>query len=324
MDPPVATTRRKQAAATLSVVSNATLVAGKLTVGLAIGSVSVVSEAVHSAVDLVAAVIAWVAVRGSGRPADDRHRFGHGKLENVSGAVEALLIFAAAVWIALEAVDRLRHPEPLDAPLAGAVVMGVSVVANVIVSRRLFRVGYETGSMALVADAWHLRTDVWTSLGVLSALGVLTVAQWAAPGLDLAWLDPAAAIVVALLIVKAAWKLTSEAMADLIDTSLPEEELEWIHAQVDLLRPVVRSFHALRTRRSGPYRFVDFHLVLDPATPVREAHELVHRIEAAFEARFPAVDVMIHVEPCDATCSDNCLSGCHLSAEERDGMPRGG
>jgi len=324
MAPPPDTTRRKRAVAALSVTSNATLVAGKLTVGLLIGSVSVISEAIHSAVDLVAAVIAWAAVRTSGRPADDRHRFGHGKLENLSGAVEAVLIFAAAVWIIVEAVDRLRHPAPLDAPLVGAIVMGVSVVANVIVSRRLFRVGNETGSMALIADAWHLRTDVWTSAGVLAGLGLMAIGRWLLPGTDLHWVDPVAALMVALLIVKAAWKLTSEAVGDLLDVSLPADELEWIRREVAARTPTVRSFHALRARRSGAARFVDFHLVLDPSTTVEASHALVHELEEALERRFAGIDVMIHVEPCDGSCSENCLSGCFLTEEERDGIPRGG
>ncbi|MBN1335131.1 MAG: cation transporter [Deltaproteobacteria bacterium] len=303
-------TRRKQRAAALSVASNATLVACKLAVGLAIGSVSVVSEAVHSAMDLVAAAIAWIAVRTSSRPADTHHRFGHGKIENVSGAIEAFLILAAAVWIGFEAVDRLRHPSPVDAPLAGVLVMGLSVAANVGVSRHLFRVGRETESMALLADAWHLRTDVWTAGGVLVALAAVTLGRRLLPGVDLSWVDPVAAIAVALLIAHAAWKLTSEAVGDLLDRSLPGEEEAWIRAQVEAHRPVVRSFHALRTRRSGPHRFVDFHLVLDPATTVEAAHTLVHALESTLQARFPGVDVMIHVEPCDGSCSENCRSGC--------------
>ncbi len=151
--------QRKSATALLSVGSNTALVVGKLVVGLMIGSVSVISEAIHSGVDLVAAVIALFAVRTSGKPPDERHPFGHGKAENLAGTIEALLIFVAAGWIIYEAVRKLSHPEPLEDPGWGVAVMLISAVANMLVSAQLFRVGRETDSVALQADRWHQLTD---------------------------------------------------------------------------------------------------------------------------------------------------------------------
>ena len=174
--------KRKAAVATLSVVSNATLVVLKLAAGLLIGSVSVISEAIHSGVDLVASVIALVAVKQAARPPDAQHEFGHGKVENVSGTIEALLIFLAAAWIIYEAVKKLVHPEPIDAAAWGVGVMLVSAAANLFVSHRLFKVGKETDSIALQADAWHLRTDVYTSAGVMAALGLIALGRVVLPG----------------------------------------------------------------------------------------------------------------------------------------------
>src|SRR5512146_55601 len=193
--------KRKAAVAGLSVASNATLVVAKLAVGRLVGSVSVLSEAIHSAVDLVAAIIALVAVRAAGKPPDDRHAYGHGKIENLSGTVEAILIFGAAVWIVAESVEKLMAKEPVESIGLGVAVMAASAVMNWFVSKMLFKVGKETDSVALQADGWHLRTDVWTSAGVMVGLSLILVGRWLLPGTNLLWLDPMAAIAVALLII---------------------------------------------------------------------------------------------------------------------------
>lgn len=290
--------RRKSRAALLSVVSNTLLVAGKLVVGLSIGSVSVISEAIHSAVDLVAAGIALFAVSTAHKPADEAHPFGHGKVENISGAVEALLIFVAALWIVLEAVQKLRHPAPIEAAGLGLAVMTISAVANWLVSALLFKVGRETDSVALQADGWHLRTDVYTSAGVAVGLGLtLGIRAWA--GREVLWLDPTVAILVALLIAKTAWDLTREAGRDLLDAALPVDEEAWIRTHCAAVDPAILGVHSLRTRKSGPTRYVQFHLVLPGATPLAEAHELADRLEREIAAQFPGSHVTIHMEPAD-------------------------
>ena len=167
--------KRKVSVALLSVASNSILVLLKLIVGIMIGSVSVISEAIHSSVDLLAALIAMLAVKMSGKPADKDHPFGHGKFENISGTVEALLIFVAAAWIIFEAIKKLQNATPLDEAGWGVAVMLISVAANIFVSRRLFFVGKETDSVALQADAWHLRTDIYTSIGVICGLGIVWI-----------------------------------------------------------------------------------------------------------------------------------------------------
>jgi cation diffusion facilitator family transporter len=308
---------KKSSAALLSVLSNSLLVVLKIGVGLFIGSVAVLSEAIHSGVDLVAAVIALAAVRASGRAADQRHPYGHGKFENISGTVEGLLIFLAAGWIIYSAVQKLVHPGELETPSWGVLVMLVSAIVNIVVSQRLFKVGRETDSVALQADAWHLRTDVYTSLGVMVGLLVIWIVARISPSTDVAWIDPAVAIAVALMIIKAAWDLTKEAARDLLDVSLPSADVDWIPEYVHDNWPQVRSFHRLRTRKAGSNRFIEFHLALDDSMPVGEAHYLGDEIVVAIKERLPESRVYIHVEPCAYQCPDTCEEGCSVPIEDR-------
>ncbi|MCX5856864.1 MAG: cation diffusion facilitator family transporter [Deltaproteobacteria bacterium] len=308
---------RKVRVAVLSVISNITLVVLKIIVGALIGSVSILSEAIHSGVDLIAAIIALFSVRTSGIPPDKRHPFGHGKIENISGTIEALLIFAAACWIIFEAIMRLRHPEPLEALGWGVGVMLISAVANYFVSQRLFKVGKETDSVALAADAWHLRTDVYTSAGVMIGLALIWLGERIYPGIDLDWLDPAAAIAVALLIIKAAYDLTIQSAKDLLDVTLPPEEESWIRQRILQHQPVIHGFHRLRTRKSGHFRFVEFHLKVDPDMSVQISHAITEDLSLSIEKQFPGTSVMIHIEPCDGDCEGDCLQGCLLPEQER-------
>ena len=308
---------RKTRVAILSVASNSVLILLKIAVGILIGSVAVISEAIHSAVDLVAALIALFAVRKSSQAADERHPYGHGKFENISGTVEGLLIFFAAAWIIYSAIRKLMNPGELETPSWGVLVMLISAIVNIVVSQRLFKVGKETDSVALQADAWHLRTDVYTSLGVMVGLLVIWVVARISPSTDVDWIDPAVAIAVALMIIKAAWDLTKEAARDLLDVSLPLADVDWIPGFVHQNWPQVRSFHRLRTRKAGSDRFIEFHLAVDDGMPVREAHELGDAIVVAIKERLHESHVHIHVEPCAYQCPDTCEEGCSVPIEKR-------
>jgi cation diffusion facilitator family transporter len=318
------TVRRKTSVALLSVVSNSALVLLKLLVGFVIGSISVISEAIHSAVDLVAALIAFVAVRKSGKPADADHPFGHGKVENISGTVEAVLIFLAAGWIIFEAVKKLRYPEPLDEPGWGVLVMLLSAVVNMVVSQLLFKVGRETDSLALQADAWHLRTDVYTSAGVMVGLGLIWLGESAFPGVHFHWLDPVAAICVALLIIKAAYDLTIKSARDLLDESLPAEELDLIRSHIREFAPEVRGFHRLRTRKSGSERFVEFHMLVDADMSVDRSHHISDQIVDAIKEHYPGTTVTVHIEPCHGDCLPECVEECLLDEDERQAAKKKG
>jgi cation diffusion facilitator family transporter len=293
------------------------LVVLKVIVGLMIGSVSVLSEAIHSGIDLIAAGIALFAVKTAGKPADRDHPFGHGKFENISGTVEALLIFLAAGWIVYEAVHKLRHPAPLDAASWGVAVMLFSATVNIVISRFLFKVGHATNSVALVADAWHLRTDVWTSIGVTAGLALIWLSGRVWPGLTLYWLDPVAALLVAALILHAAYRLTVQAGRDLLDTGLPFDEEQWIRECITTFSPDIFGYHQLRTRRAGAFRFVEFHLQVTPTMSVKVSHDLAEDLKARIKAHFDQVEVLIHVEPCDKSCPPKCLEGCLLTEAER-------
>ncbi|MBA4395988.1 MAG: cation transporter [Syntrophus sp. (in: bacteria)] len=308
---------RKVRVAALSVISNTTLVIMKLIVGLLTGSISIISEAIHSGVDLIAAIITLFSVKTSSLPPDKRHPFGHGKIENISGAIEALLIFAAAGWIIFEAFHKLWKPEPLQTLEWGVGVMLVSVVVNYFVSGMLFKVAKETDSIALEGDAWHLRTDVYTSAGIAVSLSLIWSGQALFPGLDLNWLDPVAAIAVAALIIKAAYDLTLRSSRDLLDATLPPEEEKWIRQRILHHRPVICGFHQLRTRKSGHFRFVEFHLKVDPEMSVQISHAITEDLSLGIEKQFPSTSVMIHIEPCDGDCEGNCLEGCLLDEHRR-------
>jgi cation diffusion facilitator family transporter len=218
-----------------------------------------------------------------------------------------------------QAAYKLLARSPLEMAGLGVGVMAVSATVNFLVSRMLFRVSAETDSIALQADAWHLRTDVWTSVGVTVGLAVIMLSRWLLPAWDLWWLDPVAAIVVALLIVRAAFDLTRQSLRDVIDESLPESEQRWIADLVRLV-PGVFGFHGLRTRKAGPQRFVEFHLLVDRGLSVELSHKLSHDVSDAIEKRFDGASVTIHVEPCDGSCPADCLAGCLLDPHQQEGM----
>jgi cation diffusion facilitator family transporter len=277
----------KRRAAAVSVGSNALLVVGKLVVGVVTHSVAVISEAIHSGMDLLASLIAFVAVSYSDRPPDTGHPHGHGKIENLSGAIEALLIFGAIIFIGYEAVGKLVHGGKVEHVHLGSIIMGVSAAMNTVVSIYLQRVGRKTESEALLADAAHLRTDVYTSLGICAGLLLVhfTGRQW---------LDPVSALAVALLIVWEAWVITRRSVGVLLDEGLPEED-------VAVLREVVgkegATFHTLRTRRSGSTRTFDLHLDVNPEDTIGAVHALCDRIKEGVRRRLPNSQVLIHPEP---------------------------
>jgi cation diffusion facilitator family transporter len=284
-------------AARTSVFSNVFLTLTKLAAGVVTGSVSVLSEALHSGLDLAAAVMAWMAVRKSREPADAEHNFGHGKFESMSGLAEGLLILAAVVLIVWGAVRRLMSGETeIHEPLVGAVVMGVSAVLNLFVSRMLFRVAGETRSVALEADGWHLRTDVWTSFGVFGGMGVIALGSRLGFR-EVHHLDPVVAIGIAVLIARAAIDISYRSYNHLVDRSLPVAEVERIERLLNEHYPEFSGFHRLRTRQAGPERYIDVHLEMPGEASVADSHAVCDHIEQDLRALMPGAEVLIHVEP---------------------------
>lgn len=295
-------TNPKEQAAKLSVLSNTALVIGKLTIGIAIGSVGVISEGIHSSLDLLAAIIAFFAVRQAAHPADEKHRYGHGKIENLSGTLEGVLILIAAFWIVLEAIQKLLHPHPVEFVGWGIAIMAVSSIVNFFISRHLQKVGDETDSIALKADAMHLRSDVLTSLGVMAGLFGIYLTGWQ-------WLDPLAAIAVAALIVHTAWELIRESFAPLLDASLSQEDEQKIIGKIENHQEYFIDFHNLRTRKAGSERHIDFHLRVCRYHTIEHAHDLADRIEDDIQTLFNETHILIHHEPCNEVC-EMCLKTC--------------
>ncbi len=280
---------KKAKTARLSILSNTTLIVMKIGAGLYSGSVSIVSEAIHSTLDLVASVIAYFAVRISDKPADKHHPFGHGKYENVSGVIEALLIFAAAIWIIIEALrkllnsDHLLEVKTLD---IGIVVMLLSGFINFLVSRRLYKVSKETGSLALEADALHLKTDIYTSVGV--GLGLLAIRLT-----GFYFLDPVIALLVATFIIYEAYKLLSKAFNPLLDSALSDKEVE---GYTDFIKQEIPDFYRycnLKTRKSGVFSIVQFQLITRADVMLGEAVRQRDILNDKIVKRFPNTELII-------------------------------
>ncbi len=280
----------KTGAASLSILSNSCLIALKLVVGVLTGSVSVIAEAVHSLLDLVAAMIAFFGIRMADQPPDEQHPFGHGKVENLSAVAEAGLILVAAAFVIYEAVNRLRTGARVELVEVGMAVMVVSVVVNIVVSRRLYRVARATDSVALEADARHLTVDIYTSAGVF--LGLLAVRL---TGFFI--LDPIIALGVAVIILKAAYDVTRRSFGGLLDEKLPPEEEETVKASIMEHFGELLGFHELRTRRSGSMRYIDLHLVMVKGASLEEAHRLCDHLEADIMSKLANASVTIHCEP---------------------------
>lgn len=286
----------KLGVARLSIISNTVLIIAKLTVGLVTGSVSVVSEGIHSGMDLLAAIIAYFSVRAAAVPPDKEHKFGHGKIENLSGYIEASLIFFASALIIHEAIDKIVNGTPVEFLGLGVLVMGLSVVLNWIVSRKLMIVAKKYHSAALEADAMHLTTDIYTSLGVM--VGLLLVQL---TGIQL--IDPIVAILVAMLIIHAAYELTKKSVRDLCDARLTDQEEIVIKRILDEHQAQFVDYHQLRTRRAGNTCFIDLRIIVKKQSYIDDGHKLSKHLETDLNRAFPSSQVFIQVVPCDENCT---------------------
>lgn len=288
---------KKVRVAALSIASNTVLILLKIAAGILSGSISIISEAIHSGMDLIAAIIAFLSVRMSSKPADKIHPYGHGKIENVSGVVEGLLIFAAAFLIMYEAVKKIMAPAEITGAYVAVAVMLFSGVANLFVSRQLYKTAREEDSIALEADALHLKTDVYTSVGV--ALGLLLIKIT-----GITMLDPVVAILVALLIIKEAWHLCKNAFGPLLDTKLSDEDEGRIGEIMGKYSGKILDYHELRTRKAGSVKYIDFHLTVGEKLTVKESHDLSDEIESELEAALKNTSINIHFEPGKADKAD--------------------
>lgn len=285
-DTPAAVRRRR--AALLSIISNTGLVIVKITAGLVTGSISVLAEGIQSTVDILASLMIYASLRVAERPADRDHPYGHGKFESLTSAVQMLLILGSTAFILYQAYRRLLHPRMPDVDW-GIAAMGVALVVDLAVSSYLQRVARQTESLALEAEAQHLRSDMYACAGVLLGLVAVRLTGWAP-------LDPIIAALLALVVIITAIRLMGASLRPLLDQSLPEDEEAQIRRTLDADDRVM-GYHRLRTRQAGAQRHVDVHIMLDDRLSLSEAHAIGEEIERAIRTILRNLDVVVHVEP---------------------------
>jgi len=294
----------KTRAAGSSVLAALFLTALKIIVGLATNSLGILAEAAHSALDLGAALMTLFAVRASDRPADDRHPYGHAKVENLSALFETLLLLITCVWIVWESVRRLfLERETVEASIWAFLVMAVSIIVDVSRSRMLRRAARKHDSQALEADALHFETDIWSSSVVLLGLAGVWVAQRQS---HLAWLESAdavAALGVAVIVIGVSLRLGGRAVRPLLDGT-ESAVVDPIRAAIQAT-PGVHGIHRLRVRTAGPQTFVDAHVLADRRASLWEAHALADAVHDAVRTAVPRTDIVVHVEPVPPAASNS-------------------
>lgn len=290
----------KKSAATLSIVSNSFIILLKLIVGLLSGSISIISEAIHSMSDFLASIITFFSVIKSAEPADSKHPFGHGKYEDMSGFIEGGLIIFAALYIIYEAVKKIFFGGNMEIDTTwGMVVMGISVIVNILVSSILFKVAKQTDSVSLFADAEHLRTDVISAFGVFAGLLLIKFT-----GIYI--LDPLIAIVVAVIIFKAGFSISKTTMDNLLDCSLPEADMaEICHFFDGFKNNGIVDYKNLKARRLGPHKNVEVTFLFPKDMTIYDCHAVCDQVEHKLAEQFGDISASIHLEPetCDI-CSE--------------------
>ncbi|MFC1931420.1 cation diffusion facilitator family transporter [Chloroflexota bacterium] len=288
----------RSGAAKLTLILVLGLIVLKVAVGVITGSISIFAQAADSFLDLFAVVITLFAVNIAAKPADGEHPFGHGKVEDIAAVVQAALIFAAGGLIIYSATRRIISGTTLELTEAGIGVMLVSVIVSIFLSRHLLKVAKATDSIALEANARNITADIYSAAGVLVGLVVIRFT-----GLNI--LDPIIALLVALLILKAAYDVLRKSFSRLIDVKLPESEENIISTAIMEHIGELVEFHALRTRRAGSQRYIDLHLVMPKNMSVEKAHRMCDHLEQDIESKLQRASLTIHVEPCNEEC-DRC------------------
>ena len=296
---------KKKLTAGLSILSNVILSLLKIFAGVISGSLSIISEAIHSISDFLASVITFFSVLKSSEPADDDHPYGHGKYEDMAGLIEGVLIILASIFIIYKSIKKIIFAIPLETESnLGIAVMFIAVIMNIFVSSTLFRVAKESNSISLYADGEHLRTDVYSSLGVLIGLILIKITGHTV-------LDPIIAIFVAILIYKAGYTISKRSMMNLLDHSLPSEDIEKIKSIVNNLSDsVILKEHSIKARQTGPSKDIDLILQFPENTTICECHKICDEVENGIQSLYPNCSISIHSEP--ICYGKNCQINCKL------------
>ncbi|MEI6437427.1 MAG: cation diffusion facilitator family transporter [Candidatus Omnitrophota bacterium] len=288
--------KEKKAAAKSSVYAALGLVSMKAVVGFSTGSLGILAEAAHSALDLVAAAVTFFAVRESSKPADREHRYGHGKVENLSALFETLLLLGTCVWIVYESIHRLASGKvDVQVTFWSFAVMGISIVVDISRSRMLYRVAKKHNSQALEADALHFSTDIWSSAVVIGGLVCVALSDIIPNSSFLHYADAIAALLVAVIVVHVCVQLGQRTLAALLDAAPSGLYDKVITAALKV--PGVINCHRVRIRSSGAHIFIDMHALMDSSLSFKEAHALTVSVEKAIREIEPEADVTVHPEP---------------------------
>ncbi len=299
----------------LSIAAALATIALKFWAYLLTGSVGLLSDALESVVNLVAAIIAVIALSIASRPADSNHHYGHGKVEYFSAGIEGLMIFVAAMVIVYSAVERLLHPQALEAVGVGLLITLIATAINAAVGWLILRAGRRHRSLTLVADGKHLLTDVWTSIGVVIGVGLVALTGWLP-------LDSIVAIAVGLNILWTGFTLVRNSVHGLMDRALNAADearvIEVVNSFVAEYPPGQLAFHALQTRESGQQRFVSLHVLVPGQWTVATGHDLVERVESAIALALPGAHIQTHLEPREDPRSYDDVGGGHSGLDTRN------
>ena len=291
-------------AAKLMLISVTGLFILKVAVGVITGSISIWAQAADSSLDIFAVMVTFFTVGYSAKPADEEHPFGHGKIENIAAGIQAILLLGASFSIVYSAIRRIIYGETVQLTEAGIGVMLISLIVSILLSRHLFKVSRATGSVALEANAYNIRGDVYSTSGVMVGLTLVRLT-----GLNI--IDPIIALLVVLLILMATYRVAQTAFSGLVDVRLPKAEEVEIKSCITEHYSELAGFHKLRTRKAGSQRYIDLHLVMPKNASVDEAHQMCDHLEQDIANRLHHTSVTIHVEPCSIECKQ-CQVSCNL------------
>jgi len=287
------------------------LIAVKVVVAWLSGSLSVVAQAADSLLDLIAGIVTFLAIRMAAMPADREHPYGHGKWEDIAGAAQGILIMVAGGVIIYASIRRILVGAVIELTELGIMVMVVSILVSILLSRHLLKVARATGSVALEANAHNIAADVYSALAVLVGLVVVRLT-------NLSYIDSIVAIGVAGYIIQLGYKTIHKPLSGLVDARLSPEQEKVIEDCLEGYAGRVAGFHKLRTRRSGSHHYVDLHLVFERKISLERAHQICDQIEADIKDRLPGSSVIIHAEPCDERCEQ-----CSIICASRKDSPKG-
>ncbi len=294
-----------------SIILNALLFISKFIIGILSMSMSVLSDAIDSGIDVITSAMARYSVRKAHEPADEDHSYGHGKYENLSGFIQAIVIVIIAIVIILEAIRRIISGVVLENLDLGIIIMIISMIVKFGLSQKMFGISKKHESMAMEANAYNMRADVWMSFGILISLAIIRFGE---PYVDnIEYIDPVLAIIIGIMIMRSAFDIAKRSSQDLLDVQLPEDELKIVKRIMAQHETKLLDYHRFRARKSGNERHIDMHIVVPKDISILDAHKITDDIENEIKDKIDNASVVIHVDPCEGECT-----ACSKKDEDKD------